>query len=153
MPPLDGAVPFAEMEDGSVAVGEDLHLDVARVGDELLDVDRRIGEVGLALALRGAKAPLRLSADSTTLRPFPPPPAEALIATGQPNSSPSRATSAAEVTGSVVPGTIGTPALRMSSRAATFDPITSIASGGGPIQTRPASEQARANEAFSARKP
>jgi hypothetical protein len=41
----------------------------------------------------------------------------------------------------------------MSSRAATFDPITSIASGGGPIQTRPASEQARANEAFSARNP
>ena len=88
-----------------MAVGEHLDLDVARVGDELLDVDRRIGEVGLALALRGDEGPLRLScADSTTLRPFPPPPAEALIATGQPNSPPSRATSAADVTGSVVPG-------------------------------------------------
>ena len=57
------------------------------------------------------------------------------------------------MTASVVPGMIGTPALRMSSLAATFDPITSIASGGGPIQTRPASAQARANEAFSARNP
>ena len=60
VPPLDGAVPLAEVEDGSVAVGEHLDLDVARVGDELLDVDRRIGEVGLALALRGDEGPLRL---------------------------------------------------------------------------------------------
>ena len=56
-------------------------------------------------------------------------------------------------TGSVVPGTIGTPASRMSARAAVFDPIASIASGGGPIQVRPASSTARAKAAFSARKP
>ena len=47
----------------------------------------------------------------------------------------------------------GTPAADMSRRASTFDPIASIASGGGPIQTIPASAQARAKAAFSARKP
>src|SRR6184192_3318846 len=36
---------------------------------------------------------------------------------------------------------------------AAFEPITSIASAGGPIQTTPARPTARANGAFSARKP
>ena len=57
------------------------------------------------------------------------------------------------MTESVVPGTIGTPASRMAARAAVFDPITSIAAGGGPIQVTPASSHARAKAAFSARKP
>ena len=42
-------------------------------------------------------------------------------------------------TGSVVPGTIGTPAACIVSRATVFVPISSIASGGGPTQTSPAS--------------
>ena len=54
---------------------------------------------------------------------------------------------------SVEPGTIGTPAAAMISRARVFEPIISIASGGGPIQVIPASAQARAMSAFSARKP
>ena len=54
---------------------------------------------------------------------------------------------------SVEPGTIGTPAASMISRARVFEPIISIASGGGPIQVIPASSQARAMSAFSARKP
>ncbi len=56
-------------------------------------------------------------------------------------------------TGSVVPGTIGTPASRMISRARVFEPIASMASAGGPTNTMPASSQARAKAAFSARKP
>jgi hypothetical protein len=48
---------------------------------------------------------------------------------------------------------IGTPASCIAVRAAVFDPISSIAAGGGPIQTSPASSTARANPAFSARKP
>ena len=56
-------------------------------------------------------------------------------------------------TGSVVPGTIGTPASRMISRARVFEPIASIAVAGGPMKTMPASSQARAKAAFSARKP
>jgi hypothetical protein len=56
-------------------------------------------------------------------------------------------------TGSVVPGTIGTPPPRISSRARVLEPIASIALAGGPMKTIPASSQAVANGAFSARKP
>jgi hypothetical protein len=76
-----------------------------------------------------------------------------LISSGQPSSSPSAATSSGEPTGSVVPGMIGTPAAAIACRARVFDPISSIASAGGPIQTRPAFSTARANGAFSARNP
>jgi hypothetical protein len=48
---------------------------------------------------------------------------------------------------------IGTPASRIRARAVVFVPISSIASGGGPIQTSPAASTARAKPAFSARKP
>ena len=44
-------------------------------------------------------------------------------------------------------------AARISARAVVFVPISSIASGGGPIQTSPAASTARAKAAFSARKP
>ena len=60
---------------------------------------------------------------------------------------------ATSATGSVTPGTIGTPAASISARARTLEPMASMASGGGPIQTMPASASARANPAFSARKP
>ena len=56
-------------------------------------------------------------------------------------------------TGSVVPGTIGTPASCMSSRARVFDPMASIAEAGGPMNTVPFSSSALAKAAFSARKP
>ncbi len=56
-------------------------------------------------------------------------------------------------TGSVVPGTIGTPAPFISSRALVLEPIASMASAGGPMKVMPASSQARTNAAFSARKP
>jgi hypothetical protein len=52
-----------------------------------------------------------------------------------------------------VPGTIGTPAACAAVGASVFEPISSIAELGGPIQTTPASSQARAKAAFSARKP
>ena len=56
-------------------------------------------------------------------------------------------------TGSVTPGTIGTPASCISSRALVLDPIASIALAGGPIKVMPLSSSVRANSAFSARKP
>ena len=55
--------------------------------------------------------------------------------------------------GCSVPGTTGTPARIAASRAAVLLPISAIASGDGPMNVRPASRQARANAAFSARKP
>jgi hypothetical protein len=45
------------------------------------------------------------------------------------------------------------PAARIRSRAAIFEAIASIASGGGPIQAIPVSATSRAKDAFSARKP
>jgi hypothetical protein len=56
-------------------------------------------------------------------------------------------------TGSVVPGTIGTPAAFISSRARVLEPIASIAEAGGPMNLTFASSRRRANAAFSARKP
>ncbi len=53
----------------------------------------------------------------------------------------------------MAPGTIGTPAPDMISRARVFEPIISIELAGGPMNTTPASSQAVANSAFSARKP
>ena len=62
-------------------------------------------------------------------------------------------TVAASRISSVVPGTIGTPAVSMRCRAPILEPMASIAAGGGPIQVSPASSQARAKAAFSARNP
>ena len=61
--------------------------------------------------------------------------------------------SASAVTGSVVPGTIGTPAAFISSRALVLEPIASIAFGGGPMKTILAFLHAWAKAAFSARNP
>ena len=42
--PLHAAVPLVEMDHVAVRVGQDLHLDVARIDHRLLEVDRRIPE-------------------------------------------------------------------------------------------------------------
>ena len=51
MAALDRAVALAEVDHVPVRVGEHLHLDVARVLEIALDVDRCVGEVRLPLAL------------------------------------------------------------------------------------------------------
>jgi hypothetical protein len=126
-------------------------LDVARVVGWQLDVHSRVGEVRCPRGGRLRRAldlvpKLRLRGASAAA-------AEALMAIGQPISSPSRRTSTADSTTSVVPGMIGTPAALIVWRAATLEPMSSIASVGGPIQTRPAASTARAKSAFSARNP
>ncbi len=52
-----------------------------------------------------------------------------------------------------MPGTTGTPAASIRRRLSVFEPIASIASGDGPTKVSPSAMQARANAAFSARKP
>src|SRR5207244_13047420 len=49
VPALDRAVPLPELDHVPMCIGEDLHLDVARVVEIALDVDRRVREVRLAL--------------------------------------------------------------------------------------------------------
>ena len=60
---------------------------------------------------------------------------------------------AAGSNGCSVPGTTGTPARMATARAPVLLPIVAIASGDGPMNVRPASRQARAKAAFSARNP
>jgi hypothetical protein len=87
--------------------------------------------------------------------PRPPPPAAALTISGKRSSpSPAHSTMSSSLRpGRSMPGTVATPASAASSLAATLSPSLSLASGGGPTNTRPASAQARANEARSERKP
>jgi hypothetical protein len=151
--PLDRAVALAQKEDVPVRICEHLRLDMAGVLEVPLDVHGVVGEVGRAFASGRLERAPSLVRFRTTFRPLPPPPAEALRASGHPSSPPMRTSCSTDCRGSVVPGTIGTPAARIRSRAAIFEPIASIASGGGPIQAIPASVTSRAKDAFSARKP
>ncbi len=52
-----------------------------------------------------------------------------------------------------MPGTPATSARWAASRELILSPMTSMASGGGPIQVSPASVTARAKSAFSEKKP
>ena len=64
-----------------------------------------------------------------------------------------RRAAATVLTGAVVPGTIGTPAAAIVSRARVLVPIASIADAGGPMKTMPSASQRAANAGLSARKP
>ena len=48
MVPLHGAVAFADTDDVSLFVGEDLHLDVPRRRDAFFKIDRAVAERGFA---------------------------------------------------------------------------------------------------------
>jgi hypothetical protein len=76
-----------------------------------------------------------------------------LIATGQPCSLPKAMTSSAEARNSVVPGTPATPASWAAMRDDTLSPMTSMASGGGPMNVTPRAVMARAKSVFSEKKP
>ena len=98
-----------------------------------------------AASARAAVMALPRSARSCTIRiPRPPPPAAALTSSGR---SPCVA-----VSGRIAPRT-GTPAAAISSLARVFEPISTMASGGGPTHTSPASSTICAKWAFSDRKP
>ena len=60
--------------------------------------------------------------------------------------------SLADLTGSSVPGSTGTPAEAASLRAAVLSPSSSSSSGVGPMKVIPAFSQARANAGFSDKK-
>ena len=52
MPPLDGALALAEMDNVSMFIGQDLHLNVPRVCDQFLNVNLAIAECSQRLAFR-----------------------------------------------------------------------------------------------------
>jgi hypothetical protein len=82
--PLQRAVALAEMHAFALAVAQHLDLDVARPAEVLLDIDRVVAEGGLGFGARQREGLGRAAASSTTFMPRPPPPATALISTGQP---------------------------------------------------------------------
>ena len=75
------------------------------------------------------------------------------MATGHPNSSPKAITSSGEVSTSLAPGTPETPAFSAACRELILSPMTSMASGGGPMKITPRSVMARAKSVFSEKKP
>ena len=78
MAPLDGAVPFPEVDDVAVRVREHLDLDVARILDVPLDVDGGVGEVPLPLAGRGVERALGLVGGPHDLHSLPATPGRGL---------------------------------------------------------------------------
>jgi hypothetical protein len=76
-----------------------------------------------------------------------------LTSTGSPSRSATAASASSVTPVRSWPGTTGTPAAVIISRAASFEPIASIAAGGGPTHVRPASMTPCANDAFSERNP
>ena len=146
MTALHGAFALAELDAVAVLVGEDLHLDVARVDDELLDIDFVVAKRALRFALRSLEAERRSRAKR---------PAHALAATAgrrlQHDGIADLSASFSAASGARVPsrtGTNGTPAFFMFCRARVLDPIISIDSGGGPMNLMPDSRQARAKFAI-----
>ena len=54
VPALQGAVALAQMHDAALAVADHLHLDVARMVEEALDIDPVVAERGAGLVARHA---------------------------------------------------------------------------------------------------
>ena len=90
---------------------------------------------------------------STTFMPRPPPPAEALISTGNPMSPATARASSTVSTAPSEPGTTGTPRSRIVALAATLSPMARMCSGRGPMNVIPCSSTIDAKRAFSERNP
>jgi hypothetical protein len=139
VPALHAALPLEEVNSISMPVGEDLELDVPRALQQLLEVQRLVAE------RRGRDPPGSFESRREI--------GDAFTRTGKPSRPAAAASAASPVAAPSEPGTTGTPASLIRARARSLSPIPSIASAGGPIQTRPAVSTARANSALSARKP
>ena len=85
--------------------------------------------------------------------PFPPPPAVALMMTGNPIVSANASASSGSSIVPGEPGTVGTPASAARRRAVALSPICRIWSPVGPMNVMFDALQMSANSAFSARKP
>ena len=69
--------------------------------------------------------------------PRPPPPAVALIMSGKPTSLATSIAISSLSMSPLEPGTVGTPAFFIVSRAVALSPITRICAGLGPMNSRP----------------
>ena len=154
MPALNGALAFTEMDHVALRVAEDLNLDVSRSLDCLFQVERRVTKSSRSFGLRSLKCGTQIrlcqSRVACLCHHHPQP-----LSTSPDNQTSPQLHSLLQMklSGSTVPGTIGTPASTAARRALVFEPMISIASALGPIKVKPAAVTARANSALSARKP
>jgi hypothetical protein len=132
-------VALVEVEDGARGVGEDLHLDVPRVDDGLLEVERRVAEGRVGLALRGLEGIAQGRRLSTRLPR--PPPHSALTKTG--NDVRGGRLQKVEVGGRRRTLEGGSPAAR-ASRSPLL-PVRCSTSAGGPMKVMPLAAQASAS--------
>ncbi len=150
VPPLDTAVPLTEHGQVSVAVAEQLDLDVPGRCEQAFGIDRPIPEG------RDCFAPCRDQRLAETVRgvhaSHPPSPTAGRCLQHQ-GEADGRDAFEVVVHGDRGPGTIGTPAASAPRRAASLLPSEASVSAGGPTKVSPASTTARANSAFSDRKP
>ena len=93
------------------------------------------------------------SASGATRIPLPPPPAAALMITGNPSFWATLTPSSIDSTGPGEPGTVGTLSFCASLRAAALSPIWPICSAVGPMKVMFDARTVFANSAFSARNP
>ena len=153
MPPLRRTVALEQVHHAAVVVGEDLHLDVARVGDEPLDVERAVAERRGRFAARRLDRLVDLAGVVDV--------AHALAAAAGGRLDQRRQADAIDRLTNAAVGLIlrrlarhdGTPAACTRRRASIFDPICAMTSAGGPTNVSPAPAQAAANAAFSERNP
>ena len=134
------------------AVGEDLHLDVARVDHGLLDEGGRVAEGALGLAHAASTDSRSVLGSSTRRMPRPPPPATALTKTGKPIVLGAATSASRSADGG------GRLQRRDAGRLGRRERPDLVAGqlehvGGGPMKVIPASAQASARSGFSLRKP
>ena len=154
--PLHRALALAEAHHAAATVGEDLRLDVARPLDRALEVDPVVAERRPAPRRASAPTPRRA-------RPRSRIDAHALAAAAgrrleheriADRARRARAPPRRSPPARASPGTSGDArGAAPASRAASLSPSAAIVSGRGPMNTSPASSHARANAAFSAKKP
>ena len=151
--PLDRAVALAEMHDVAVRVREDLHLDVARILEVLLDVDVGVGEEALALVRGLLERGCRLRLGARDVEALAPAAARGLEGHREADRPRRRERVLGRGERRHRARHDGDAGLLHQAPRGRLDAHASIASGGGPMNTRPACAHARAKPACSAKKP
>ncbi len=153
VPALHAAVPFEEVHHIAVGVGQDLHLDVTRVDDGLLKVQRRVTERGLGFAGRRPRS-LRAAPAAVGDAPHAAPAAarHRLDEQRELHRRAAAISSSTDADGADEFST-GNPAARAAAIARDLLPVSSRISALGPTNVMPAAAHAAARSGFSDRKP
>ena len=151
---LDRAVAHARRPDGAVAVGDDLDLDVAGVGDQAFEEHHRVAERALGLALRALERDVEFVGGEHL--------ADAAAAAATAGLDDQRVADVLRVPAGVLAGrrrgrrsTVRPerPTFSASSLASTLSPSVRIASAGGPMKVSSIRSHSSAKAGSSATKP